>query len=291
MDKEEHKHLKGALLAAAAFSLFSIGDALIKSISGIYSFYVMIFFISLFAIGTLLIFSSPLDGLRETLKSRKIPLHLLRGFFFFLQFPLIIFGLSHLPMTKFYALVFVTPFLTSLIAIPVLKERVQGRSWLAIFVGFFGVLIVLRPGLIPLDMPSLAVLGLALFSALVNIMVRVIGAEETKLSFALFPEALVFVAAGCLVLLTGGFEIPAGAHLFILAAIGCLSATGMVLIAMAFSYAPASVAAPFHYIQMLWALLFGYFIFDDALDIWTGVGAAIIILSGIWLLKHGRGIV
>src|SRR5690606_23755595 len=113
-----------------------------------------------------------LGGIRPTLRSRNIRLHFLRGILLFAQFCLLMYGFSQLTMAKTYALVFVAPFIVTLLSIPLLKEKVSPAEWGAIALGFCGVLVILRPGLVAIDLASLAVLGAALLFSLYNILAR-----------------------------------------------------------------------------------------------------------------------
>jgi len=126
----------------------------------------------------------------------------------------------------------------------------------------------------------------ALLFSLSSILIRFIHKEEeTLLSWGLLTELPVVLCA-FIALTVSGFEIPQQEHLWLLILTGSLSAVGLICIPLGFIYARVAVAAPFHYIQMLWGIALGYLIFHDIPDLWTLAGASIIIASGIWLIRH-----
>jgi drug/metabolite transporter (DMT)-like permease len=279
--------MKGIIFAVSGFSLFALSDSIVKYVSTDLSPFVIAFWLSLFATIVLLVFSIKLGGLKNTLKTRKLKLHILRGVFLFLQFLLLVYAFSQLTMAKTYALVFIAPFIASIISIPLLRQSVSAQNWMAIAAGFVGVLVILRPGLIPIDLASLAALASAFLFALVYVLAAYIGGkEDTYLSFALFPE-LVIVVLSALVI-AGDFSLPSNTHLGLMMLAGSLSAFGMVFTALGFVYAKTSIASLFHYTQIIWAIILGYVIFGDTLDFFTGLGCLIIVCSGIWLIKHER---
>jgi len=279
---------KGALCAAVGFSLFALGDSVFKYLGPWYPITVTGFWSSLFSLAGLLVFAALTGGVTQALRTRHLKLHLLRGFLSLFQFLLSIYTFTHLPLTKAYALIFIAPFLTTLLSIPLLKEKAGWREWAAIAGGFAGVLTILRPGMVPVDVASAAALGAALLFSAINIISRLIGRDgESIVSFGLYVEFVIIPALLALLVL-GGFAVPAPAHLGLLALAGLLGATGLVCVAAAFTRVPAAVAAPFHYIQMLWAIGLGYAVFGDRLDIWTAGGATLIIGSGLWLIRAER---
>lgn len=276
--------LKGILLSAAGFSLFAVGDAVFKYLTSYYTSFQLVFFSSVFVLLTLLILSPNLGGIRATLKTTYLKFHLLKGLLFSVQMVLFLYGIAHMSLPKVYSLIFIAPFITALLSIPLLKEKISWQNWLAILLGFSGVLVILRPGLIPIDVASLAVMGSALLFSIANIITRYIGDGETMLAWGLYPELVIFFVSFFMVL--NDFTVPTLPHIGLFAFIGFLSALGLISIALSFAKAPAAIVAPFHYVQMIWGILLGYVIFHETLDLWTGTGASIIILSGIWMVRN-----
>lgn len=283
-----NRTFQGIVFALIGFSSFSFGDVIIKYLRDFYTPYTIAFFTTFFCSLTLIASSPLFGGLRSVRNSKKLKWHIGRGLLLTAEFLLFIYSFAFLPMTTAYALIFATPFLASLLAIPLLGEKVTTRQWAAILLGFVGVLVVLRPGVVPLGLPVMAALLGALFFAFSNVMVRMIGEEgETPLTFALVAEAVI-CGVTFLLFLTQP-EIPTLFHLFLLVWVGLFSAVALFCMPLAFLRAPAAVISPFHYVQMLWGVLFGYVFFGDLMSIWIAAGSTIIIVSGIWLIRQERG--
>lgn len=276
--------ITGVLFATAGFSLFAMGDAVFKYLGPVYSVYVISFYSSLFALIGLLLYAMKTGGIKKALQTRNMKLHLLRGLLLLFEFLFIIYAFTHMTLAKTYALIFAAPLLTTIFSIPLLGERVNWRSWLVIAVGFIGVLVILRPGLIPLDLAAFAALGGALLFCFANIAARKIGQEDGSIvSFGLYVELVV--VPGTLLLALTDFAAPTLPHLGLFVFSGFSGGAALILIALGFAKAPAAIAAPFHYVQMIWGIALGYIIFGDALDLWTAIGATLIIGSGLWLIR------
>jgi drug/metabolite transporter (DMT)-like permease len=278
---------KGILLSLLGFSLLSFGDATIKYLSSYYTTYSLVLYNSLFGLLVLLLLSPWLGGIRNTLKDKRYKLHLLRGALVFVQLSLIVYSFSKLPLAKAYAIAFVAPIFSALLAIPLLKDKLNWRHVVGIVVGFTGVLIILRPGLIPLELASMAALLSALFFSLVNITARYMRyTTHTLMSWSLYPH-LVIIAISLLFFSDELQWLRVGDVGYLLF-MGGLSALGGICLARAFAYASTATAASFHYVQMPWAVGLGYFIFGDTVDLWTLLGAVVIIASGLWLIRVER---
>jgi drug/metabolite transporter (DMT)-like permease len=279
-----HIHSKGIHRAVAAFSAFAVGDAIFKYLTPFYDIRTLLFYSAVFNVLILVAAAPKLGGLARTFRGPDVKLHLLRGFILLAQLGAIIYAFTTLPMANTYALIFIAPFLTTLMSVFIFRERVGWRQWLAIGAGFGGVLLILRPGLVPLDLATLAALASATLFSASNLLARFIGRrEQTLLSWGLLTELPILAVSAFLV--SRQFSVPVPAHMLLILASSGLSVAGVILISRAFVLAPPSVAAPFHYVQMLWALFFGYLVFGDRLDLATALGSAVIIASGIWLLR------
>ncbi|ALP51763.1 hypothetical protein Tel_00630 [Candidatus Tenderia electrophaga] len=290
MTDNTHSAAKGIVLSLLGFSLLSFGDTTIKYLSSYYSTYSIVFYNSLFGLIVLLLLSPWLGGIKNTLKDGRRGLHVLRGVLVFAQLSLIVYAFTQLSLATAYAMAFMAPIFSALLGIPLLKDRVSLRHVLAIVLGFAGVLIILRPGLIPLEPASLAALASALFFSLVNITARYMrDSNHTLLSWAFYPH-LVIIAILMLVFFDK-LQGPRLQDLGYLAFMGGVSAFGAIAIARAFAHARTATAASFHYVQMVWGVVLGYFFFGDRIDLWTAVGALVIIASGLWLMRVERSVV
>jgi len=288
MKTEKHNIFAGISFSIAGFSLFAMGDAVYKVLTPSYSIWLILFFTSISILLMASLFSPWLGGFKKTFQSRHLKLHALRALLVFAQIAAFLYGLRTLSLADSYALAFASPFMAALLAIPVLHEKATMRLWLSILLGFAGVLIILRPGLIPVSPAALMILLSAFLFALANILTRFIGGEEeTLLSWTLFPQMALLIGAGFLSL--PDFTLPSPFHMSLILFIAATVMAGSILMAHAFIRAPAAIVAPFHYIQILWGIGLGYMLFGDLPDLWTLFGAAIIITSGIWIVRHSKG--
>lgn len=239
---------------------------------------------ALTAIVLLLICSRSLGGLQATLGTVHRRLHLLRGLVSAPTQALNFYAFSKMPMANVYAVIFLTPFLTALLSAWFVREKVRPIQWCLIALGFVGVLIAMRPDIYGFSPPVLAVLVTALFGSIRNASVRLMGDQETPLSLALFP-ALAISLATFLPALTHGL-MPTLIDSAFLTLGGALYAAGLLLTCLGFRYAPAATAAPFHYTQILWAMLAGMWFFGDSPDRWTMAGSLVIIGTGLALIRQ-----
>jgi S-adenosylmethionine uptake transporter len=278
--------LRGALLALTAFGVYSTHDVMVKTLGAHYSAFQIVFFVGLFSFPliTLLLMRDKTDG-------NLIPRHpwwsALRSLASLGALSLGFFAFSQLPMAQTYAILFATPMLITLLSIPVLGEKVGLRRGLAVVVGMIGVLIVLRPGSAPLSYGHLAALGGALSGAISSIIVRKIGAEERSVVLMLYPMMLQVLG---MALLMPWYYVPMPFdHLALNALVAAFSVTAGLLLIAAYRRAPAIVVAPMQYSQLLWAAFYGWLFFGEGIDLWTGVGAAVIVTSGLYIvLREGR---
>ncbi len=279
----------GIALSLTGFSLLSFGDAAIKYLSAHYSSHSLVFYNSLFGLTTLLLLSPRLGGIGPTLRDRRLGLHLLRGVLVFAQLSLIVYAFGHLPLATVYAMVFSAPLFSTVLGVVVLGDRVSWRHWAAVAIGFVGVMVILRPGMVPLETATLAALASALFFSLVNLLARHMRhGGHTLLSWGFYPHLVILVTL--LLFFTDELQAPRPGDLPLLLFLGAVSALGGIAVARAFAHASTVTAASFHYVQMLWGVGLGYLLFGDALDPWTALGGAIVIAGGLWLIRiEGRG--
>lgn len=276
----------GIFMAIAAFALFASHDALIKFLGEQYAVFQIMFFSVLFGFPPIALSMSA---------SRAVgnfrPLHpwwlTLRTFTMLAAQAGAFYAFSTLPLAEVYAILFATPLLITALSVPMLGEVVRLRRWIAIIVGLCGVLIVLRPGATALTLSHAAALLAAVMSAFSSIIVRKVGPDERSAVLVLYPLTATVLCMGAL--LPFVYEPMPLPHLGITAAIGVLAFVAQFAIIAAYKAASATLIAPMQYSQILWATLFGALFFEEFPDIWVAVGAAIIVLSGIYIvLRESR---
>jgi drug/metabolite transporter (DMT)-like permease len=277
---------KGALLALLAFALYATHDVVVKFLGAGYSPFQLIFFSVLFSfpLAVLMLIRDPNPGTLVPVHPWWIALRtgagIITGITAFYAF-------STLPLTQVYAIVFATPLIITVLAIPILGERVRIRRWLAVVVGLCGVLVVIRPGSAPLSLGHLSAMVAAVGGAFASIVVRKIGQEERSVVIMLYPMLANLAVMACI--LPFVYKPMPIEHLGLLALMSLIGWTGGVIIIQAYKSAEAVIVAPMQYSQIILATAYGFFLFDEGLDLWTGVGAAIIIASGLYIvLREGR---
>jgi len=234
-----------------------------------------------------LILSPWLGGLKQTFTMPKLKLRLLRalviacsGFLSFIAF-------MNMDLATAYAIIFIAPLIAKILSVVLLGEQIRLRSWLISALGLMGVLIVLRPGMIPLSIGSMAALALAVFFALGYVMGRKIGAEnQTMLSLSLFQYG--FMALGTAVPALQNFEPMTMPEYATIILSGLAAVTGSITVGTAFNKAPSASIAPIHYTQMMWGVLFGALLFGEFPDIWTIIGGAVVMVAGLLLIRFTR---
>lgn len=265
------------------FFLFSCCDVFAKKLTHMgHPAYQVSFFYAMIGTIFLLGFSGKLGGLKATLQTQHRKLHLYRAL---LQAPtqaMIFYGFSQLPLANGYAVLFLMPFLTAALAVPMLKEHPKPVIWLIITVGFAGVIIAMRPDIYGFSWAILALLASAIMAAVRNNLIRLMPGE-TALSLSLFPSiAIALVTLPPTLIHFAPFSYQQVCMTFIG---GLLFGAGIMLTATAFRYAKAAIVAPTHYSQLIWGVAFGMVFFANTPDIWTLVGLAIIAFSGIALIR------
>lgn len=280
------KTMTGMMLAALGYSLYSIGDVFIKFASESYSPEVIAFFINICFLPMLLLMSSKVGGLKATLQTKHLKLHLLRSALGMCVFFAMTTGFRELGMAMSYTLIFAGPFIVSILSIFFLGEKIGKYRWASIIAGFFGVLVVLRPGVIPMDPAAIGIIVAAFCFAGSTIIIRKIGPDEPLLAFSLFGCFSALVVFGGMMIYKGEMRLPQTEHLIFFGATALFHLFANFAVSRAFQTVETSVAAPFHYIQLLWGLGFGYLLFDRGIDVWTGVGASIIVASGIYMIHR-----
>jgi S-adenosylmethionine uptake transporter len=278
-------NLRGAMLSLAAFALYATHDVVVKFLGVNYSAFQIIFFSGLmgFPLITIMLLTDRSDG-------NLIPKHgwwtLLRTVVSVLTGIGAFYAFSKLPLAQCYAIFFAMPILITLMAIPILGEKIGARRGAAIVVGLVGVLIVLRPGQIDLQLGHIAALAAAICGATSSVIVRKIGHDERSAVLMLYPMVASVFTMG---LAMPFVYVPMPlAHLGLLAVMAALGLGGAALVIAAYRAAPAIIVAPMQYSQIIWAAVFGHFVFGEEIDSYTGAGTAVIIASGIYIvLREG----
>jgi len=189
-----------------------------------------------------------------------------------------------MPLAEATALGYTMPLFVTLGAVLFLGEVVRKRRWLAVFAGFAGTLIILRPGIEAITWPAMFAIGGALFIACSALMVKVLSRSDSPdtivLYMAVFSTPLSFVAAS-FVWVTPSLETLAW-----LTAIGLSSTLAHLAYTRSFAIADASAVLPYDYLRLLMVAVVGFAIYDEVLDFWTWVGTAVIVGSTFYIARR-----
>lgn len=278
---------KGALLALMAMGLYATHDAIIKLLGGTYPSLQILFFSSLlsFPLVSIVLMRDPNPGTLRPTHPRWIAARTIfgvmggmGGFYAF----------SVLPLAQVYAILFSAPLIVTILSIPILGERVGIHRWAAVVAGLVGVMIVLRPGNQDLTFGHAAAVIAAMGAAAAAVIIRKLGRSERPLVLMMWPMLGNFVATGSS--LAFDYEPMQAQHLALAGVIAMLGLTGGFLLIQAYRAGEAVIVAPMQYSQILWATVYGWVFFDEAIDRGTLIGATIIIASGIYIVwREGRG--
>jgi S-adenosylmethionine uptake transporter len=279
-------NLKGAALSLAAFGAYATHDVVVKYLGGTFTSFQIMFFSGLmgFPLVTMLLMGDRKDG---TLIPRHPWWSILRSVAAVATGVMGFFAFSQLPLAICYAIFFAMPLLITLLAIPMLGERVGLRRGIAVVVGLLGVLIVLRPGGGEgFSLGHLAAIGAAVTGALTSVIVRKIGGAERSVVLMLYPMVLTFFAMGAVMpFVYVPMNVTDLGLTAVMAFLGMLGALGTIA---AYRLAPAVIVAPMQYSQIIWAALYGWLFFNETVDLYTAIGSAVIIGSGIYIvLREG----
>jgi drug/metabolite transporter (DMT)-like permease len=272
---------KGAIYALLGFALFSAHDVIVKYLGGNYSTFQILFFSVLFSFPMVLTMH-----LRERSSQDLIPKHpwwsTLRVLATVITGISAFYAFSVLPMAQVYAFLFCMPLVITVLSIPILSEKVGIHRGGAVIVGLIGVMIVLRPGSTEFTLGHIAALTAAMFGGLGSLIVRKIGKDERNIVLLLYP---MFAS----LLLMGALMPPSYVPLKLLdlgalALMAILASTAQLCIILAYKSGEAAVVAPMHYSQMIWAIIYGFFIFQEWPDAMTLIGSLVIIASGSYVV-------
>jgi drug/metabolite transporter (DMT)-like permease len=195
-------------------------------------------------------------------------------------------ALRFLPIAAASATSFVAPIFVTALSIVFLSEKVGVRRWLATIVGLFGVMIIVRPGSSAFDPAAVLPIISAGGWACTLIMTRMISGKDRAITTMAYSSVVGLCILTALVPFF--WATPNWRDIVLGVAVGLASTTGQWIVVLAFRYADASVLAPFSYSQLVWATILGFLVFGEVPDIWTLLGAAIIIASGLYTAHRER---
>ena len=277
-----HQTVVAIAATAAAYLLFSIGDACTKLLAEKFHFSQIVVFNCAVIISFMVVYGWVRRG-RAAFVVHNPKWVLIRAALSVVVGILNILSLPHITLTTFYTLVFTSPFWVAILSAIFLREKMEKEKIIVIMLCFTVILFMFRPGSGMFNIWSFCVLAGAFLYSASMIVMRYLGPFESRTMIIISGSVLSIIAVAPF--LPFYFVMPALSDLGIFLVLGVLSAIGIMCVAFGFQTAPsASTVAPYHYSQMVWGALLGYFMFGEVPDKTTMIGASVIIGAGLYLI-------
>jgi len=297
-------NVRGIFFLLLAMLIISLQSIAVKGLGGSYPVLEMVVLRNLVALPFTLLFFR-LEGKQGLPTTKQFRFEFIRGMFLFLSYTTFMMGLAALPLAEVESIRFSGPLMITILSVFMLGEKVKSSRWLALIVGFFGVLLIVRPGSASFNLGSIFILISVLFYALTVMSTRKLHSTDSSATMAYY-SSLVYLAAA-LILVPPTIVIgeipnahPSIAFLFrhwsvptlldgiIMCGLGLVWAGWTYFMARAYSLAQASVAAPFEYLSLPINVMWGFVIWREIPALMTWAGAGLTLLSGIFILYLDR---
>jgi drug/metabolite transporter (DMT)-like permease len=277
----------GIIMMIATTVVFSVQDGISRYLAEHYNVITVVTIRYMFFMAFVLAYSARQDGgIRKIASSPQLPVQIGRGLLLAGQICVAILSFSTVGLVNFHAVFASYPLMVMALSVPVLGEAVGWRRWLAVCIGFCGVLLILRPGTEMFGSASILPVLAAFMIAVYGILTRYAARRDAALT-SFFWTA---IAGGIAMLAIGPFfwVPPVGTDWYWMGLL-CLTGTGgHYLLIKALDATKASTIQPFAYLQLVFASSIGILVFDDSLDPMLIVGSAIIVGSGLFALQRER---
>ena len=283
---ERHAHRKNILVAilltCVGYAFYNIGDAAIKTMGGKFHFSQIFLLNSIVLLVWMVIYGWVREG-KKAFRTKRPKLMLIRAALAQVISICTITALPHIHLTTFYTLVFTSPFWVALLSAWFMNDKLDRRRMGVILFGFLVVLFIFRPGGAFFNVWALGVLASSFLYSCQMLMVRELGTSESR-PFMIMCGSVMSILIS-LPFLSAYFIWPTPYEWGLFFLMGTTGGIGLLSISYAFQSAPsASVVAPYHYTQIIWGALMGYFMFDEVPGVETLIGAVLLIISGIYLV-------
>ena len=282
--KHQTPVMRGIVLMCLSTVAFSIMHGLVRFVSEVLPPFQIAFFRNVFGLAFLL----PLlmRSRFAILRTKQIGLHALRGVINMAAMLMFFTALSISPIAKVTALGFTAPIFMAILAVLVLGERFRIYRWSAIFLGFVGMLIILRPGLVAIDTGALLVTGSAALWAVAMIIIKIQSRTESSLTIVAYMGIFlgVFSIAPALWVWQ-----PFGLKtLGLMMLIGLFGSIAQMAISQSLKETDPTALMPFDFLKLIWTAMIGAWFFAEIPDIYTWIGATVIFLSGLFIAFRER---
>jgi len=303
--------IRGMIYLSGGLAVFTVQDVIMKQLSGGYPLHEMGVIRTISALPLLVLMVWAEGGWRAfvPVHPRLVFSRAILGFFSYTSWYL---AIAALPLGDAATIYYSNPILITALAAPFLGEIIGWRRWAAVTVGFVGVVIVMQPGGESFDPALLLAFASALFYSIAALITRRASGRVTGSSFALWATIVFGLGSAAMALvlgdgryaddshaslsfLTRAWAMPGWYDLTLLLLCGPIAAIAFYCLSQAYLITPASVVTPFEYSSLPWAILFGFLIWGDVPGLWTWVGLALIVGSGLYVVRResvrGRAVV
>ena len=280
------KNILGLFYMLISVTFFSLMDVLVK-VTGEYALGEILFFRSLFGLIPIF-FLIPKNRLKNFYKTQKISLHFYRSLFGTIAMAAIFIALRNLELAETVAMTFAGPIFVTLFSIFFLSEKVRLTRWSAVIIGFVGVIFISRPGFETANIFYIFPIIFCLGFAAVCILIRKLTLYGESVWLIAFYFTLVSGLVGLATLPFGGWLIPTKIDFILLALIGIFGSVANLLLTQSYKLAEVSLTTPLKYLALIYAIAFGFFIFQEIPSFYTILGAGLIVVSSLIIFTRER---
>lgn len=295
---------RAILYLILGIAIFSVQDLILKLLSGTYPLHQMMVARSLTAVPFMLALVYAFDGTFKTLISPAWPAMFLRGLLNFLAYGAYYLALASMPIATTVALYFTAPLFITILSVLILRETVALPRWIAVFIGFLGVVLMMQPQA-GFDAVALLPVFCGFAYAGLMIMARIMGDKNSGAAMAFWGNIAFLLCAVALSLVYGwngaapdahpslaflvrGWVWPTPFDLFLMCACGAIAAFGLTLLTLAYTTGQSSIVAPFEFTFAFWGLLWGWLFWRELPNALGWLGIALIIGAGIYVLRNEK---
>ncbi len=276
------KNQLGFLYMFLSVCAFSIMDLIVKW-SDTYPLGEVLFFRGFFGV-LFYFFVIPKQRIKNFYYTKRAGLHFLRCIFGLIALIAIFIALRNLPLATVVSISFAAPIFTTIFSIFFLSEKVGFYRWLAVFVGFFGIIIITEPGFSSLNIYYIYPIIFCLGLSYVAIAIRQLSTTEPVWLISLnFSAAITIVS---LFTIPYGWIMPNFKDFFLLSLIGIFGGVANLWLSQSYKFSEVSLVTPLKYLALVFAIIFGYFIWNEVPTIKTLLGALLVILSSIIIFRR-----
>jgi len=276
------KNQLGFLYMFLSVCAFSIMDLIVKW-SDTYPLGEVLFFRGFFGV-LFYFFIIPKQRVKNFYYTKRAGLHFLRCLFGLIALIAIFIALRNLPLATVVSISFAAPIFTTIFSIFFLSEKVGFYRWLAVFVGFFGIIIITEPGFSSLNIYYIYPIIFCLGLSYVAIAIRQLSTTEPVWLISLNFSGAITIAS--LFTIPFGWIMPTVQDFFLLSLIGVFGGVANLWLSQSYKFSEVSLVTPLKYLALVFAIIFGYFIWNEVPTIKTLSGALLVIISSIIIFRR-----